>query len=398
MKKLFITAMVALMATSSFAQDITKQLKGKSYDEAVTTLNAALSGLSAEQKAKGYGMLTELAYKDASVAFDTYQINAASGKKDPVNFKSVLNVINDACQTDIYDNQPNDKGKVAPKFHKKNVDRLQNLRVLLIVAGQECQEKEDNAGALKYYERYVNSAFSSLFSEVAGKKDQNAGNVSRVVAFLYAQKEDYATAQKFAEIAMADTASAADAEGIYVAILEKQCKTHDDTLNYINKLKEINAQKYFPQMASLYDRIGEKEMAKKLLDDEIAANPKNKMAWAIKGENAMNARDWESAIASFKKAIEIDAQWTTVWFNLGVCASSKGFDLNEKYSVNGRIKTEDAEKVKAALVEAKEYFEKVKELDPDRKVIPNWPYQLRMIYNAIGETQKAEEITKMLGE
>ena len=373
-------------------------MKGKSYDEAVTTLNAALSGLSAEQKAKGYGMLTELAYKDASVAFDTYQINAASGKKDPVNFKSVLNVINDACQTDIYDNQPNDKGKVAPKFHKKNVDRLQNLRVLLIVAGQECQEKEDNAGALKYYESYVNSAFSSLFSEVAGKKDQNAGNVSRVVAFLYAQKEDYATAQKFAEIAMADTASAADAEGIYVAILEKQCKTHDDTLNYINKLKEINAQKYFPQMASLYDRIGEKEMAKKLLDDEIAANPQNKMAWAIKGENAMNARDWESAIASFKKAIEIDAQWTTVWFNLGVCASSKGFDLNEKYSVNGRIKTEDAEKVKAALVEAKEYFEKVKELDPDRKLIPNWPYQLRMIYNAIGETQKAEEITKMLGE
>ena len=398
MKKLFITAMVALMATSSFAQDITKQMKGKSYDEAVTTLNAALSGLSAEQKAKGYGMLTELAYKDASAAFDTYQINVASGKKDPVNFKSVLNVINDACQTDIYDNQPNDKGKVAPKFHKKNVDRLQNLRVLLIVAGQECQEKEDNAGALKYYESYVNSAFSSLFSEVAGKKDQNAGNVSRVVAFLYAQKEDYVTAQKFAEIAMADTASAADAEGIYVAIPEKQCKTHDDTLNYINKLKEINAQKYFPQMASLYDRIGEKEMAKKLLDDEIAANPQNKMAWAIKGENAMNAHDWESAIASFKKAIEIDAQWTTVWFNLGVCASSKGFDLNEKYSVNGRIKTEDAEKVKAALVEAKGYFEKVKELDPDRKVIPNWPYQLRMIYNAIGETQKAEEITKMLGE
>lgn len=398
MKKLFITAMVALMATSSFAQDITKQLKGKSYDEAVATLNAALSGLSAEQKAKGYGMLTELAYKDASAAFDTYQINAASGKKDSVNFQSVLNVINDACQADIYDNQPNDKGKVAPKFHKKNVDRLQNLRVLLIVGGQECQEKEDNAGALKYYESYVNSAFSSLFSEVAGKKDQNAGNVSRVVAFLYAQKEDYATAQKYAEIAMADTASAADTEGIYVAILEKQCKTHDDTLKYINKLKEINAQKYFPQMASLYDRIGEKELAKKLLDDEIAANPQNKMAWAIKGENAMNARDWEGAIASFKKAIEIDPKWTAVWFNLGVCASSKGFDLNEKYSVNGRIKTEDAEKVKAALVEAKDYFEKVKELDPDRKVIANWPQQLRMIYNAIGETQKAEEITKMLGE
>ena len=50
------------------------------------------------------------------------------------------------------------------------------------------------------------------------------------------------------------------------------------------------------------------------------------------------------------------------------------------------------------LTEAKDYYEKVQQLDPDRKVIANWPYQLRMIYNAIGETEKAEAITKMLGE
>lgn len=398
MKKVFITAMVALMATTSFAQDITKQLKGKNYDEALTTLKAALPSLSAEQKAKGYGAVTELAYKQASAAYDTYQTNGLAGKKDPVDFNAIYNAIQSACETDIYDNQPNDKGKVAPKFHKKNQDRLVNFRVLLIVAGQECQEKEDNDGALKYYEGYVNSAFSSLFQDVAGKKDQNAGNVSRVLAYLYAQKQDYTTAQKYAEIAMADTASAKDAEGIYVAILEKQCKNHQDTLNFINKLKEIDAQKYFPQMASLYDRIGEKEKAAKLLDDEIAANPQNKMAWAIKGENAMNAREWDTAINAFKKAVEIDPKWTAVWFNLGVCASSKGFDLNESLSVNGRIKNEDAAKVKAVLTEAKDYYEKVKELDPNRETISNWPYQLRMIYNAIGETEKANEISKMLGE
>lgn len=398
MKKLFITAMVALMATTSFAQDITKQLKGMSFDEASSALNAALSGLSAEQKAKGYGMLTDIAYKDASAAFDTYQLNAATGKKDPVNFQSIYNAIESACQADVYDNEPNDKGKVAPKFHKKNLDRLQNLRVLLIVAGQECQEKEDNDGAMKYFKSYVNSANSSLFAEVAGKKDQNAGNVSRVLAYLYAQKEDYVTAQKYAEIAMADTASAKDSEGIYIAILDKQCKTHEDSLQFIEKLKQIDAEKYFPQIASLYDRLGEKEKAAKVLDEVLAANPKNKMAWAIKGENAMNARDWDGAIDAFKKTVEIDPEFTAVWFNLGVCASSKGFDLNEKLSNNGRITTENAAKVKAVLTEAKDYYEKVQQLDPDRKVISNWPYQLRMIYNAIGETEKAEAITKMLGE
>ena len=219
-----------------------------------------------------------------------------------------------------------------------------------------------------------------------------------MLAYLYAQKEDYVTAQKYAEIAMADTASAKDSEGIYIAILDKQCKTHEDSLQFIEKLKQIDAEKYFPQIASLYDRLGEKEKAAKVLDEVLAANPKNKMAWAIKGENAMNARDWDGAIDAFKKTVEIDPEFTAVWFNLGVCASSKGFDLNEKLSNNGRITTENAAKVKAVLTEAKDYYEKVQQLDPDRKVISNWPYQLRMIYNAIGETEKAEAITKMLGE
>lgn len=398
MKKLFLTAMVASLATVSFAQDIAKEMKGKSFNEAQSILNAKLSSLSAEQKAKGYGTLTDIAYADASKAYDVMTINQTTGKKDPVNYEAIYNAIESAVAADPFDNQPNDKGKVAPKYHKKNVDRLQALRIALVVAGQEAQGAEDNESALKYFSSYVNSAYSSLFNEVAGKKDPNAGQVSRVVAYLYAQKEDYVTAQKFAEIAMADTASAGDSEGIYLAILEKQCKNHQDTINYINKLKEVNPQKYFPQMASLYARIGEAEMAAKLIEDEIASNPTNKMAWAIKGENAMNARDWDTAIESFKKTVEIDPSFTAVWFNLGVCASSKGFDLNDKLSVNGRITNENAAKVSAVLAEAKGYYEKVKELDPNREVVPNWPYQLRMIYNALGEKEKADEISKILGE
>ena len=59
-------ALVAAFATNSFAQDIVKQMKGQSYSEAVSTLNAALSGLSAEQKAKGYNQLVDILYPEAS--------------------------------------------------------------------------------------------------------------------------------------------------------------------------------------------------------------------------------------------------------------------------------------------------------------------------------------------
>ena len=36
--------------------------------------------------------------------------------------------------------------------------------------------------------------------------------------------------------------------------------------------------------------------------------------------------------------------------------------------------------------------------DPNYEKIPNWPRQLRMVYNALGEKDKAAEISKMLGD
>ena len=152
------------------------------------------------------------------------------------------------------------------------------------------------------------------------------------------------------------------------------------------------------QIASLYNQIGEKDLSNKILNDAIAKDPNNKMAYAIKGENAMNAKNWDDAIKNFKKTVEIDPEFTAVWFNLGVCASSKGFDLNEQLSENGRLTPENDAKVKDALKEAMGYYEKVRQQDPNREKVSNWPYQLRMIYNALGEKDKAEEITKMLGE
>ena len=82
-----------------------------------------------------------------------------------------------------------------------------------------------------------------------------------------------------------------------------------------------------------------------------------------------------------------------------MCASQKGFDLNEKYTdKNGRIPTDKAAEVTAVLKEAITYYEKVRELDPNHEQISNWPMQLRMLYNAVGEKAKADEISKMLGD
>lgn len=399
MKKIIFTALVAAFATTSFAQDIVKQMKGQSYSDAVSTLNAALSGLSAEQKAKGYNQLVEIGYPEADKAYQA--ITLASVQKNKVDasaYTSIVNVLNDAVKCDEFDNQPNDKGKVAPKFRKKNADRLATFRAVLINAANE--ETHDYDRKLALANAYINSSESPLFEEVLKKAggDQYLGYAQFFAATAYYNKENWGKAAEYAEKALKCEDVKDNAEQFLVSALTKSLKTKSDTLTYIAKLKDINADKYMAQMASLYNQIGEKSLSEKILNDAIAKDPNNKMAYAIKGENAMNEKNWDEAIKNFKKTVEIDPDFTAVWFNLGVCASSKGFDLNEQLSENGRITAENDAKVKDALKEAVVYYEKVRALDPNREKVSNWPYQLRMLYNALGETDKANEISKMLGE
>lgn len=396
MKKFIFTAIVAAFATTSFAQDIVKQMKGQSYTEATTTLNGALSGLSAEQKAKGYNQLVEIVYPEASESFNAITLaNMNKTKVEYAKYLPIVNALNEAVKCDEFDNQPNDKGKVAPKFRKKNADRLANLRSVLINAANETTDPDQK---LILANAYINSSESPLFAEALKTGDPYIGYAQFFAAAAYYNKEDWNKAATYAEKALKCEDVKENAESYLVSALTKTLKTKSDTIAYLKKLNEINAEKYMAQIASLYNQIGEKQLSEKILNNAIAANPSNKMAYAIKGENAMNDRNWDEAIKNFKKTVEIDPAFTAVWFNLGVCASSKGFDLNEKLSNNGKISVEDDAKVKEVLKEAMGYYEKVRQLDPNRETVSNWPYQLRMIYNALGETDKANEISKMLGE
>lgn len=396
MKKFIFTALVAAFATTSFAQDIVKQMKGKSYAEATATLNGALSGLSAEQKAKGYNQLVEIVYPEASESFNAITLaNMNKTKVEYAKYLPIVNALNEAVKCDEFDNQPNDKGKVAPKFRKKNADRLATFRTSLINAANETTDPDQK---LVLANAYINSSESPLFAEALKAGDQYLGYAQFFAAAAYYNKENWQKAADYAEKALKCEDVKDNAEQYLVSALTKSLKTKSDTLAYLKKLNEINADKYMGQIASMYNAIGEKELSEKILSDAIAKDPNNKMAYAIKGENAMNAKNWDEAIQHFKKTVEIDPSWVQVWFNLGVCASSKGFDLNEQLSENGRITAENDAKVKAALKDAMGFYEKVRELDPSREKVSNWPYQLRMIYNALGEKDKAEEITKMLGE
>ena len=176
MKKLFIMAMLVVSTATAFAQDALKTiLKSKDYSEAKSLLTSNLSTLTAEQKAKAYNKLVELSMVKVKKEKDIMSANQLAkqfgqGKEEPVDnagmYAALANALKDAMECDKYDNMPNDKGKVAPKYHKSNQTKLWLDRVHLISAGQDASDKNDNKTAFENYALYVESGVAPLFADM----------------------------------------------------------------------------------------------------------------------------------------------------------------------------------------------------------------------------------------
>ena len=381
MKKFFIMAMLAVAATSTYAQDIKSVLKAKDYAEAQSQLNSCLSSLSNEEKAKAYNKLVELSMqkvnKENSTIVENQALQQMGQQAKPVDmlgfYTSLTNALNAAQECDKYDQMPNAKGKVSPKFHKKNQATLWTLRPQLINAGQDCLQKDDNKGALAYYAAYVESGSSSLFADMDKTKspDTYLGEVARVASVIAFQEKDMETANKYCDVALKDTASYKDALNLKMAMMQQQMKTKEDSVKCLKTFEELyandkNNESIFTNLATLYGNLGMKAEQDKCIQERLAADPKCFVAWAVKGQAEMNASKWDEAIADFKKAIEIKPSALVLTW-MGYCNNNKAANL------------QDVNQQKAILAETEKYLEKAKELDPEQKEA-NWKYLLYNTY------------------
>ena len=381
MKKFFIMAMLAVAATSTYAQDIKSVLKAKDYAETQSQLNSCLSSLSNEEKAKAYNKLVELSMhkvnKENSTIVENQALQQMGQQAKPVDmqgfYTSLTNALNAAQECDKYDQMPNAKGKVSPKFHKKNQATLWTLRTQLINAGQDCLKNDDNKGALAYYAAYVESGNSSLFADMDKTKapDTYLGEVARVASVIAFQEKDMETANKYCDVALKDTASYKDALNLKMAMMQQQMKTKEDSVKCLKTFEELyandkNNESIFTNLATLYGNLGMKAEQDKCIQERLAADPKCFVAWAVKGQAEMNASKWDEAIADFKKAIEIKPSALVMTW-MGYCNNNKAANL------------QDVKQQKVLLAETEKYLEKAKELDPEQKEA-NWKYLLYNTY------------------
>jgi len=405
-------ALMAAAATTAFAQDDlvkeAKSLCGKGeFDKAAEVLAPALTSAATTDKAKAWNQMVDIQYGKFTAIQTTDMENKVKQIQAPYDtlgmHKACAESFIAALKCDEFDRQPNEKGKVKIKFRQPNQQRLQNVRLALINAGLYEYNHKNLDAAFKDWSLYLESSKDPFFEGVDLSKDQYRSEIAYYAALVAYQKKDYANAEKYAHMAAEDPAKANEANEILLFSKKENCKTAADSLEYVNKVKELHKanpseERYFNLLMEYYTRANDMKGMADWVAEEEAIDPNNKMVWALKGEIQMNDRKWDEAVASYKKALEIDPDFVQCIFNAGVCLNSKAIDLKDQLADKrtGGLTAANAKKVKDVLTEAQSFVEKTKELDPDQEKV-KWAYALYQIYYSLKDP-RAAEMEKMINK
>ena len=376
-----IAAMMVLGATSAFAGDsdaLKAVLKAKTYADAKALVEQNLGSMANDaEKAKAYNYLVELSMKQFNDQQSIIQMNQITKKNDPVDMEAMnegaYNALVAAQECYKYDQLPNAKGKIAPKYGS-NAERVWNARIQLVSAGDDARTKNNTTLALKYWNAWFNSESSPLFNKIPAEKkaEPYKEQVAYLGAWLSKENKDMAQALKYCDVAMNSDEYKKQALSIKLEVLKGDLKTHEDSLKYINNLKDLYAKDakneiLLDNLNSMFASMRMDKEQLELLDNALAADPNNFVALADKGMHYIAKNDADNAIKNLKKALEIQPENGAVMIYLGACLNVKASNLQDP---NGR---------KVVYQEAIKYLDKAKELDPEKKQY-NWGYNRYQAY------------------
>ena len=409
MKKMMIAAMLVLGASAAFAGDsdalkaITKE---KDYAKAVELVKSSLGQLAnSGEKAKAYEHLTRLALqkfdKENAIQAANMQAQITKQKVEPYDTLGFYQAAYDATQNALecfkYDAEPNEKGKVKPRYTEALTPLIANARMQLVTAGNYYAQLNDQDNVLKYWGSFLDSDNLPYFKSTKEQEKQFLGQVAYYTAQYANQAKKYDLAEKYADIATQDTSVAKQAQAFKLAMAQRNLKTKADSVAYVQKLaamyeKEPDNEMIFGQLSNFYSLMGMTKEFDALVEAKIAKNPNDFTAWALKGQALMNRNstasnpDWKGCVEAFKKAVSIDQTNPVVYTYLG-------FSMNAMASaING-----DRAQQLALYKESMGYLDKAKELDPNREKA-NWAYPLYQCYYSVygANDPKTKELEAML--
>ena len=283
------------------------------------------------------------------------------------------------------DHQPNDKGKVRPKFEKKISKAYEDNLLYYINAGGYYMEQKDFKNALKAFQAFREIKRSPLFEgEKIAQPDSNSMMVDFFAIITAYQAGDKQLAIKYGE----ELKGNGYRQNEVYQILAQTYIEEGDTANYITTMQE--GLKLFPKepyysvnLINTYIVQNKYDEARTFLAQAIELNPENPQLYDVRGKLYEESNE-EEAIKWFSKALEVDPNYVESLCNIGRIYYNKAVEVSDKEE--GGMAA--AQKKRTALLnKALPYLQKAYSINPDASY-----YLLGNIYYALGDNAKYEEI------
>ena len=128
--------------------------------------------------------------------------------------------------------------------------------------------------------------------------------------------------------------------------------------------------------------------------EETRKSPTSKQAWALLGETKMRKQNWQEALEAFRNAIRLDTTFVEAIYNKGICISAQAQQALQNIETKPQTLPDS---IKALLQEARKNFEQVARLNPHVEEM-DWATPLYLVYNLLGEDEKAKAIKPKVEE
>jgi tetratricopeptide (TPR) repeat protein len=395
MKKILFTGVLCLVASISFGQKkavsaAKNEIKGNTpnFAEARSLIKGALENPETANDAETWYVAGQIEDKQ----FDLQRTNEILGKKpdEPIMYGALEKILPYFIKAAEFDQRPDEKGKVKPKFLKDIKAKVRTNLPFYINAGIYYYENQNYKKAFENFKTYGDIPSLEMFKGDVWEKVQ--GDSTEVQIRYYAGLA--ATMIPDHQAAIDIFTELKDSGYNENELYQRLCLEYTqigDSVSYAKIIKEgftkFPSENYFIlNLINLSINSGSTDEAVTYLESAIKLDPQNPQLYDVLGMVYETAKDFDKAILYMKKSLELDSENVEtllhigrVYFNLGVETRTAADNISDANQSKAESK-----KALDYFKDSMPFFEKVFEADPKNM---DAIYALRSIYYNLGMEQ-----------
>lgn len=377
MKRVLLTVALCVAASASFAQkkavnEAQSIAKGDKPDfgEARTLIKGALENPETKDDAKTWYVAGFI--EDQQFSNERTKQVLGQQPNEPVMYDALISILPYFQKAYDLDQQPNEKGKIKPKYTKDIKGILSANHVYYINGGAYYFDQKDYKKAYDFFDQYLQISDLPMFKgEQVAERDSNFMTVQFYAAVAATQLGDSKLAIEALERAKNTDYRANDVYQ-YLCYEYEQAK---DTVNLEKTLEEgmvkfPEESYYLMSLINNYIYSNRNDKAIEYLNTAIAKDPNNPQLYDVMGRvYETGLKDYQNAEKYFSKALEINPEYIESLSNLGRIYYNQGVNKQGEANMINDSKQyqEELAKAKELFKKALPYFEKAHQMKPEER-------------------------------